>query len=529
MCGIAGIFHSSLDEESLRLLLARMNDSLIHRGPDEGAVYFSAQGQSGLASRRLSIVDLPTGSQPIPNEDESVLLVCNGEIYNHRELRTELESRGHRFRTRTDVEVILHLYEDLAEGCLSRLNGMFAIALLDRAQDRLLLARDRPGMKPLYTAASNQGFLFASEPRALLASGLVEPEADWAGIDSYLTFGYTPAPRTCYRGIEKLPAGYSMLVDRSGIRTGAYWRLRYRLAEPRRSDADYAGELRDLLDTAVRTHLDADVEVGAFVSGGWDSSLIAILAARQRSRPLKTFSIVFPENPEIDERPYSRTLAASIGSEHHEIEFRAGDVPRTFPACITHLGEPCLAAPFQLLYALSSLAAGSVKAVVSGEGSDELFAGYRWLQRETDPYYWWRRVVHPWLARVPAAYALDPRWRRLWRVLGASDDIAADAEWYRVFAPREIDEILPPCVYDQRPDTAPLRLHEETLSSCRTRLERRLAIEFTRRLPEGILLDGDRMSMAHSLELRMPFLDANILEFAARLPPDMRRRGSQEK
>ncbi len=498
--------------------------------PGRGArpVLSRERRRTGVTPAR-TIIDLTTGAQPIANEDESILLVCNGEIYNHRELRAGLESRGHRFRTRTDVEVALHLYEDLGEGCLDPLNGMFGIAILDLRQGRLLLARDRAGMKPLYTASTAQGFLFASEPRALLSSGLVEPSPDWAGIDTYLAVGYTPAPRTCYRGIEKLPAGHYLVIDRNGVRRQSYWKLRYRSDGPRRPDSEYAGELRQLLDAAVRTHLDADVELGAWVSGGWDSSLVAALAARQASRPLKTFSIVFPDHPDVDEGRYARALTASIGSDHHEIEFRAEDVPRLFSTAVCRLGEPCLASPCLLLYALSSLAAQSVKAVVSGEGSDELFAGYEWLQHDADVYYRLRRVVPPWLCLLPAVRATDLRWRRLWRVLAAPDTLAADAEWYRVFAPREIDSIISPEVRNGRPDVSPLRLDPETLDSCRDPLERRLALEFTRRLPEGILMVADRMSMAHSLELRMPFLDATILEFSAALPPDMRRRGSQEK
>jgi len=528
MCGIAGIADSRLSPEQCAGALDRMKEALYHRGPDEVSSVVFPGLRAGLACCRLAIVDLVTGSQPISSEDGAVHVVCNGEIYNHRELRRLLERKGHRFRSSTDVEVIAHLYEEYATDCLAHLHGMFGLAILDGRRRRLVLARDRCGMKPLFHAVTPHGFLFASEPGALLATGLLPVEPDWAGLDTGLAAGFIPAPRSAFRGIEKLKGGDFLVVDEGQVRKGTYWRLRYR-DEPRRSEREYAEEFESRLEDAVKSHLAADVPVGIFISGGWDSSLVAWKAARAYPGRLKTFSIVFPEHPRMDERPYSRRMAEFIGSEHHEVEFHASAIPQLLPKVARHLGEPCLTAPALLFYQLSSLASTSVKTVVGGEGSDELFAGYSWLRSLTDVHYRLRRIVPRFLSRYPAQRVRSGPWRRLWRVLAAKDDLSADAEWHRCFTSREKDQWFSPDHRSERPDLLPLRLDPETLGTCRGRLQRRLALEFTRRLPEGILLTGDRMSMAHSLEVRMPFLDYGMVEFAAGLPSDMKRRGRQEK
>jgi asparagine synthase (glutamine-hydrolysing) len=529
VCGIAGIAYTRLAEDDARAALGRMSDALKHRGPDDSALCLYPAAHAGFAFRRLALVDLVTGNQPITNEDETLHLVVNGEIYNHRELRRELESTGHRFRTSTDIEVILHLYEEHGTSGFRRLNGMFGLAILDARSGRLVLARDRSGMKPLYYASTPSGFVFASEPRALFASSLVEKAPDWDALDTYLAVGYTPAPRTCFQGVRKLKAGHCLLLEDHAIREETYWSLQYQKGGPRSDEREYAEELERLLRAAVRSHLDADVPVGAFVSGGWDSSLVGLMAAQTVSPRLKTFSIVFPDHPAADESPYSRLFAARAATDHHEIEFRAEDIPRILPAVARHLGEPCLASPCLLLYQLSSLAASSVKAVVGGEGSDEQFAGYHWLQARSELYYWLRRVAPRGPFRYASGHINHLQLGRLSRILAAPDHLSADAEWYRVFSPAERRRLFIAGPSQERPDTLPLRLDPETGATCRNHLERRLALEFTRRLPEGILLVADRMSMAHSLEVRMPFLDSNILEFSAALPARMRRRGRQEK
>ena len=322
MCGIAGFFNSRFSAEEAPRILDRMNDSLIHRGPDEAGTLVVPELNAGLASRRLSIVDLATGRQPISNEDGSIHVVLNGEIYNHRERRAELESRGHRFSTHTDTEVIVHLYEEHGDDFLPLLDGMFGLAILDTSRQRLLLARDRCGMKPLYFANGPSGFLFGSEIKALLAAG--HPASpDPAGIDTYLSFGYVPAPLTCFEGVEQLPAGHYLVVEPSGPRQETFWRFAFDHSNPTRDEHEYVEELDALLTAAVKSHLAADVPVGLLVSGGWDSSLVAATAKSLIDAPLKTFSVIFPDAPEADETSYQRTMADHLGSEHHEAEFRA--------------------------------------------------------------------------------------------------------------------------------------------------------------------------------------------------------------
>jgi asparagine synthase (glutamine-hydrolysing) len=527
MCGIAGVFHSNVGAEELAALLGRMADSMVHRGPDDFGFSTVPHLGAGVACRRLSIVDLATGRQPILNEDGDIAVVLNGEIYNHRDLRVRLEGRGHRFRSAADTEVIVHLYEEEGVDCLGRLNGMFGLAVLDARERRLLLARDPSGMKSLYWTRVSGGLLFASEVKALAASGLVGLEPDWDGLDTLLAIGYAPAPGSCFRNIRKLPAGEYLVAQNGTVTGGTYWRLRFRNAQRPRSDEEHADELESRLRAAVRSHLDADVTVGAFVSGGWDSSLVATFAAEATPRPLKTFSIVFPEDPGLDESRFSRQLAARLGSDHRETEFRAADAPALLAKAVWHLEEPCTAAPVLVNYQLAAIAAREVKAVVSGEGSDELFAGYLWLR--SDWYYPLRRVVPRAVARSLQRLFTDQRLFRVLGILGAEDEVSADLEWFRGFSPARKELLLATDRRASRSDTASARPHADTLATCVNRLQRRLSLDFTRRLANGILLIQDKTSMAHSLELRMPFLDRSVIDFAEGLPSDLKIRNGREK
>ena len=528
MCGIAGIFDSELAPQELPGRLERMADAMVHRGPDDCGISVVPEMRAGLACRRLSIVDLVTGHQPMASEDGGVTVVMNGEIYNHRQLRAELERRGHRFRSTSDTEAVVHLYEEEGLECLGRLHGMFAVAILDARARRLVLARDASGMKTLYWTRTPSGFLFASEVKAILASGLAPAEPDWAAVDSYLGFAYVPAPLSCFRGISKLPAGEYAVVALGSVSRGTFWRLRFDHSRAPRSDAEYAVELEALLRAAVKTHVDADVTVGAFISGGWDSSLIATFAAETSSRPLKTFSLVFPDDPDADESRFSRLLAAHLGTEHREVEFRAADIPATLKAAMRHLEEPCTTCPVLLDFHLARAAGQEVKAVVGGEGADELFAGYHWLS--SDIYYRLRRVVPRTLARLLQPLVTDPRLVRACAVLSAGDEASADVEWARALTNRRKDALLRP---ERRPtekaDAAPFRVHADTLASCTDLLQRRLGYELTRRLADGILFAHDKMGMAHALEVRMPFLDRAVVDFALALPSGMKLRNGHPK
>lgn len=527
MCGIAGIFNADLSPTEIQTALVRMQRSLLHRGPDEGGIAVLCEPPGGLAVRRLSIVDLQHGSQPVPNEDSTVLALLNGEIYNHRVLRDMLLARGHHFRGDSDTEVIVHLYEDYGVECLDRLHGMFAIAVYDTRQRRLLLARDGPGMKPLYFAQARRGLVFASDAKALFASGLIAPEPNPAAIDTYLAAGYIPAPLSAFQGLERLGAGQYLLADSAGLRRGRFWQYRYQQAQPGRTDEDYSAELDTLLAEAVRSHLAADVPVGAFLSGGWDSSLTATLASRTVGRALKTFSIVFPDDPSADESRFSRLMAKHLGTDHHEIEFRSSMMPDLISRISHHLEEPCANVPAGVVYVLTSLAGAHLKTVLSGEGADELFGGYE-QYRVTFPYLL-RHLVPRAPARLAARWCPQVRLRRGLRFLGATDGREADAEWARMFTPEEKRRILSPRLQAEGPDVEPVLIDPAILASCQDTLQRRLSFEFTGRLGNGILLCSDKMAMAHSLEVRMPFLDRSVIEFALRLPSRLKVHRGREK
>ncbi|NQT16445.1 MAG: asparagine synthase (glutamine-hydrolyzing) [Planctomycetes bacterium] len=527
MCGIAGIFGHQAPGEEFSPLLARMNREMVHRGPDDEGSWMAPEMRTGLAVRRLSIVDLAGGAQPLESEDGSVVLVCNGEIYNHKALRGELQQRGHRFRSASDCEVIVHLYEEDGLAALERLDGMFALALVDRRQRRLLLARDRMGMKPLYYADTAHGLLFASEVKALLASGLIAAEVDRDALGAFFSVGYIPAPSSAFAGIRRLEAGSYLLVENDRRTRGTYWKPRYRRPETVPDERSCAESLEEKLSSAVATHLDADVPVGLFLSGGWDSSLVSVYAAQRARRPLKSFSLVFPDNPKNDESRFSRQVAAQIGSEHVEVEVDLDLLPQILPEVVRALEEPCAAAPFPLVYLLAQAAGREVKVVLGGEGADELFAGYGWLRRRW-PYSLRRLVpkalLHPVADRVPHSY-----WRRVLRMATAPNAQSAHRESlntcpYSLVRRLLTADLLPPREIDDA-----LEVPSETWASCHDLLDERLSVELTSRLPELLLLINDKMSMAHSLEVRMPMLDASVVDFALGLPSDFKMRGNREK
>jgi asparagine synthase (glutamine-hydrolysing) len=526
MCGIAGIVHADLPPSAIDALLVRMSRAMTHRGPDDEGRVVLTDERAGLAARRLSIVDVANGRQPVSNEDGTVHVVFNGEIYNHVSLRERLLLKGHHFHSRCDTEVIAHLYEDVGETLVHELDGMFALAVFDRRARRLLLARDGPGMKPLYVAGTPRGLLFASAVKALLASGQVEAQPDPAAINAYLTLGYFPGPRSGLLGIEKLGAGECLIAERGQVRRTRFWRYRCREDRPPRRDEDYGEELDGLLQQTVRSHLAADVPVGSLVSGGWDSSLITTLAAREAGSRLKTFSIVFPDHARRDESRYSRLLTNRLGTDHHEIEFRASQLPDLLLKAMPCLEEPVAASPSLLMYLVSSLASQHVKTVLTGEGADELFGGYSWLRgggglrRPIESRGTIGTRIARWLrSRQAPASAAGRR--------GADDGRSLDG--MRSLSLENRRRVLRPDFRPAGPDLEGIRLDPEIAASCGDRLQARLALEFTARLPDRVLLHADKMSMAHSLETRMPFLDRGIVAFAERLPSNMKIRGRQRK
>lgn len=529
MCGIAGIFDSDLSEDRLQQALSAMEQAMVHRGPDDGSIRLMPEVRGGLAARRLSLVDLEHGSQPIPNEDKTVWAMLNGEIYNHTELREELRGQGHQFRTACDTEVSAHLYERDGEEFLTRLHGMFALAVLDLPNGRLLLARDGPGMKPLYYARTSNGFLFASEAKALLASGLVEARPDVDALDVFLAKGFVPPPMTAFAGISKLAAGERLMIDRTGVRRSYFSRYVYEDdATMPTTDEGVVDEFGGRLEASVQSHLRADVDVGALLSGGWDSSLTSLFASRVLGSKLKTFSIIFPEDPDRDESRFSRLMAERLGSDHHEIEYRRADFEKLAPGIAHALDEPqgaATAAPAERIFHLASR---HVKTVLGGEGADELFGGYDWYRKQRP--YWVRAVAPRLLLKLAAQVLPEGRYRAGFRQASADSLAAVDAEWMRSFTVEQKRCLLKREYWSaDPPDLSPTLLPDDAMTSCRDSVDRRLGEDVHGRLPSAILQQIDRLSMTHSLEVRSPFLDRGVVDFARKLPSRFKIRDGREK
>src|SRR6266404_5334195 len=376
MCGIAG-FVSSGPASGAEGILRRMTDSIRHRGPDDSGFYQDAC--AGLGFRRLSIIDVAGGHQPMANEDGNLWIVFNGEIFNHAALRPELEAAGHRYQNRSDTETILHAYEEYGGGCVERFRGMFAFALWDRDRRKLFCARDRLGIKPFYYFWNGRLFVFASEIKALLEHPAISAELETELLPEYLAFGYTSEERTLFRGIRRLAPGHhltlDMQADRPEPRTERYWNVPEPAAEERRDDREWIAETRARLEETVRMRLMSDVPLGMFLSGGIDSSAIAALMKRMVSGPVKTFSVGY-EEARFSELPYAAEVSRSIGTEHHEVKVGMEDFFRALPRLIWHADQPICWPSSVSLYFVSKIAATEVKVVLTGEGSDELFGGY---------------------------------------------------------------------------------------------------------------------------------------------------------
>lgn len=522
MCGIAGWAGEVGADEGT---LARMCEAIAHRGPDAGGEHV-VPGRVGLGFRRLAIIDLETGDQPIPDESRNAHVTCNGEIYNFAPLRKELSARGHAFATASDSEVIAHLYEERGVECLQALQGMFAIALWDEARGRLLLARDRLGVKPLYWAPVGEGILYASEPGAILASGLVPPQPDPAALLEYLTLQYVPPPRSGFAGIRKLAPGERLVFADGTATVERYWSLEFGRRR-QGSEVDTLDELDALLAQATRERLVADVPLGAFLSGGIDSSLVVSYMAEARSS-VRTFSIDFPEAG-FSEGEHARRVARIYGTEHEERRLEPEMVPLIADA-VRHAGEPFADSSAIPTLLLSRMTKERVTVALSGDGGDEAFAGYRryLVARTADR-----------LGPASAAARLVQRRGLLERLPGgggqlrrAVDAFALPAEYRYAsmmshFSPQELDALCTPdfLATGERGATWDRTLAPPALAG----VDRYLALDTATYLPGDLLLKVDRMSMAHALEVRSPFLDYRVHEFAASLPERMKLRGRTTK
>ncbi len=527
MCGICGVFNFGTGEPADPVALKRATDAMAHRGPDDEG--FHLDGALGLGNRRLSIIDLPGGHQPLANEDETVWITFNGEIYNYRDLRPDLLSRGHQFRTNSDTETILHLYEEYDLSFLDHLRGMFAFAIWDSRKRRLLLARDRLGVKPLFYRLEPGRIVFASELRTLRELMPRPPEIDPQSIYDFFGFRYIPAPRTFYHSVEKLLPGHFLVADPTGTRSRAYWDIPADEETAERFQ-DAAAEVVEQLRESVRLRLIADVPLGVFLSGGTDSSAVVAFMAELGARPLRTFSVGFDE-PEYSELPFARAVASRYSTEHQELVVKPENLRDELPRLVAFRDEPVAEPTDVALYLISKLASQSVKVVLAGEGGDELFAGY--------PKYTADRLAGL-VSALPRAVTrafircLPYRQRRLKTALEAlsiRDEAERSATWFASFSREERENLFAPEFLAQVDPAHPARVIESYLEKVRDRspLKRMLYADLKVWLPDNLLLRGDQMTMAASIEERGPFLDQRMAELAARIPTRLLTRGFRTK
>jgi asparagine synthase (glutamine-hydrolysing) len=536
VCGIVGNVLARRDRSPDPAVLKRMNDRLAHRGPDDEG--FFAEGPAALAMRRLEIIDLATGHQPMSGEDGRVWAVFNGEIYNYRELTVELAGRGHTFRTRSDTEVIVHGYEERGLGSLGDLEGMFGLALWDAPARTLVLARDRLGIKPLYYAVLPDQIVFASELRALLEHPAIDRTLDLTALSRYLAHEYVPAPASILRSVRKLPAGHWLTYTDGRVKVEPYWTVTFR---PERAIgvAEAVEKLRGVLDLAVRQHLVSDVPLGVFLSGGIDSSTVAAFAAPHVGGRLKTFSIGF-EDPSFDESTHARRVARVLGTDHHEEVLDAPGALSLIERLPDLLDEPLGDASLIPTFFLSRFARRSVTVALSGDGGDELFAGYPTYQahrlaRAVELLPRWVRsgVVQRAVDRLPVSLgnlSVDFKLKRFFEGMAYSD-VERHGVWLGSFTPTEQEELFTPAARERMEAPPSYAAFHEILAHAPSvrGLERMLYLDLKGYLGEGVLTKTDRASMACSLEVRVPLLDRRVVELAASLPMSLKLHGLTTK
>jgi len=528
MCGIYG--YTSRSEEIDPDVLVRMGEALKHRGPDDEGVKVLRRGEYsvGLGHKRLSIIDLsPAAGQPMSNEDETLWLVFNGEIYNFMELRRELEGKGHRFKSQSDSEVILHLYEEKGTGCLDRLRGMFAFALWDGRDGSLFLARDRIGKKPLHYATLQDGIVFASEIKALLRHPRVGREIDLKSLSKYLSYEYVPAPHTIFKSIRKIEPGHFLVVRNGEVDCRRYWDIPL-TDNPMgyKREEEYVEELRSILEGAVKARLVADVPVGVFLSGGLDSGLVAALATKQ-NQELECFSIGF-EDPSFDESLYAKQIARSLKAKHHLKVFTMKEMLEHLLALPDILDEPLADASILPTYLLSKFTAEKVKVALSGDGGDELFAGYQTYQAHRLVTYFdslpafVKNSLKAMASYLPVSHdnlSTDFKVKQFLKGAGVSSEIRFFI-WMGAFIDQEKRALLSP---DLRAELARDNTYEDifrhiSASRLTKDMERILYLSMKLYLQDGVLVKVDRASMANSLEVRCPLLDHEFVDFACKLP-----------
>ena len=536
MCGIAGIAFSSKSRRSANeSVLRRMCDVISHRGPDDEG--FFIDGSVGLGHRRLSIVDVAAGHQPMTNEDGSLRITYNGEIYNHADFRAELEARGHVYQTHCDTETILHLYEEHGEGCVEYLRGMFSFAIWDSNKRKLFIARDRLGVKPLYYAQTQDGSLyFASEIKSLLASGDIKAQVNYDVLPDYLANHAPSGTQTLFRGINRLLPGHTLTWIDGTVSIKCFWDIHFdSTGEAKRNDKDYIAEWKELFETSVRLRLMADVPLGMFLSGGIDSSAIAAVMSGMVQEPIKTFSVGFSER-EANELEYARLVARTFGTNHHEIILTPDEFFAALPRLVWHEDEPLAHLASIPLYFVSKLASQHVKVVLTGEGSDELLAGY-YRYRTTvynqalgnsfqsltnEPI---RQVIKNRIESLPASSMAKRKLSRTFLCLKPDlENIYFDN--FAVFSRARQARLLTNEAKERLGSVDPYQTLKALIEDTdATTLLNRLLYADTKTYLHELLMKQDQMSMAASIESRVPFLDHKLVEFSARMPERMKLRG----
>ncbi|MBD3274286.1 MAG: asparagine synthase (glutamine-hydrolyzing) [Candidatus Marinimicrobia bacterium] len=531
MCGITGI-----SGPNHRSVIPRMTESLIHRGPDTEGFY---HGENiSLGQRRLSIIDLQGGNQPISNEEDTIQLVCNGEIYNSPDLRKHLISRGHSFKTSTDVEVIIHLYEQEGAACVKKLRGMFAFALWDISSATLLLARDHLGQKPLFYAKNYHHFIFASEVKAILASGLVAPEVNLEGLWHYMSMRFLPDDYTLFKGIEKLPAATTLLYRDNECKLDRYWEVNFTNKHPLKQH-EIEEQLDDLLRETIQLHLLSDVPVGTFLSGGIDSSVVTAITAEISGQQFPTFSIGVAEQ-DFNELPFARIVSDKYHLEAYEEVVEANLIHR-LPRMIYHMDEP--SDPYGVgVYLVSELASKYVKVALGGDGGDENFAGYdRFAGNRFIDYYNFlpKSLREKFLSRlyqiVPDTFGYKSMAQKLAWVnemsMYTGGNRYAESMSFHRFARQRKEQLFTREAWQtiQDDDSTEKILKYFDAGNADELVDKMLFTDLMTRMPDHLLTINDRMTMAHSLEGRSPLIDYEIVEFAAAIPADMKLRGKTLK
>ena len=535
MCGICGIFEFANRNPIAKERIHAMNQTMVHRGPDDGGVFVGPG--IGLGHRRLSIIDLAGGHQPMSNEDDTVWVLLNGEIYNYPELRANLLHKGHKFKTKSDTEAIVHLYEERGEDCFADLRGMFAIAIWDSRNRKLVLARDRVGKKPLFCAADGRGIIFGSELKALLAADHLAREIDECALSDYFSFGYIPAPKTIYRAVRKIRPGHFLTASASGVEERPYWDLSFGHVE-QRSEQEWCERLRHELCEATRVRLMSDVPLGAFLSGGIDSSSVVATMGRLMKRAVTTCSIRFDEE-EFNEAPYAEQVAKLFGTDHH-VRTVQPDAVGIMSKLAWHYDEPFADSSAIPTYYVSKIAREKVTVALGGDGGDEAFAGYR--RYKLDHYenvlrgYFpsgLRSAVFGPLGRWYPALAWAPRVFRAKATLQSLSRSPLEGYFNAVsyFRPGEKTHLFTRDFQRHLGgyDAIEVFRHHYERAGTEDLLSRIQYVDIKTYLPDDILTKVDRASMAVSLEVRAPLLDHKFLEMAARIPSQLKLRGGSGK